>query len=142
MTLEEKRAWIQMVVSVVAYAIYAVVVVGRADGRPLTEVPYVAALLVTIVAGIVAAIVIEIASGVFTPRASLRTDERDRQIGRRGEQIGHSFVVIGAVAAMLMAMAGWNGFWIANTIYLCFVLSTVLASIAKIGMYRGGLPQW
>jgi hypothetical protein len=39
---------------------------------------------------------------------------RDKEIGRLGEYTGQSFVVIGAVAAMLMAMAGWDHFWIAT----------------------------
>lgn len=51
-------------------------------------------------------------------------------------------MVIGAVAAMLMAMAGWDRFWIANVIYLCFFLSAILGSVTKVIGYRKGLPQW
>lgn len=40
--------------------------------------------------------------------------------------VGQSFVVIGGVAALLMAMAEWEHFWIANVIYLAFVLSAIL----------------
>jgi hypothetical protein len=43
---------------------------------------------------------------------------------------------------MLMALAEWDWFWIANVIYLCFVLSAVLGSVAKIIMYRKSMPQW
>jgi len=53
-----------------------------------------------------------------------------------------SFVIIGAVAAMLMAMAGWDRFWIANVIYLCFFLSAILGSITKIIAYRKPFQQW
>jgi hypothetical protein len=56
------------------------------------------------------------------PGASRLKDARDQQIGQLGDYVGSSFVVIGAVAAMLMAMAGWDRFWIANVIYLCFFL--------------------
>jgi hypothetical protein len=141
-THEEKRAWIRLVVSVIAYVAYAIIVVGRADGRPLPDVPYAAALLWSVGAAIAASIVIEIALGVFNPRASRATDERDREIGRLGDQTGQAFVVIGALAAMLMAMADWDRFWIANVIYLCFALSAVLGGITKIIVYRGSLPQW
>jgi drug/metabolite transporter (DMT)-like permease len=141
-THEEKRAWIRLVVSAIGYATYVIIIVGRADGRPLPDVPYAATLLWTIGAAIAAAIVVEIALGVFNPRASRTTDERDRAIGRLGEQTGQSFVVIGALAAMLMAMADWDRFWIANVIYLCFALSAVLGDITKIIVYRGRLPQW
>jgi hypothetical protein len=140
MTHQEKRAWIMLVVAVIAYTTYTIIILGRAHGRPLTDVPYAAAMLWSIGAAILANIVLDmLTSGRRRARIS---DVRDKQIGRTGEHIGQSFVILGAVAAMLMAMAGWHRFWIANVIYLCFVLSSVLASIAKIGMYHGRLPQW
>ena len=33
-------------------------------------------------------------------------------------------------------------FWIANALYLGFVLSALLGSVTKIGLYRRGLPPW
>ena len=142
MTHQEKRAWIMLVVSAAAYAGYAATVLGRADGRDLVAVPYAASLLWTVGSAIVASIVVEIVLGIANPRASRLADARDKQIGQFGEYVGQSFVVIGAVAAMLMAMAGWDHFWIANVIYLCFVLSAVLSSVTKIISYRGSFPQW
>ncbi|MEV0151426.1 MULTISPECIES: hypothetical protein [unclassified Nonomuraea] len=142
MTHQEKRAWIRLVVALVAYAAYAVVIAGRADGRPPAEVPYVAALLWSVGGAIAASILAEIVMGLVNPRASRVADVRDREIARFGEHIGQSFVVIGAVAAMLMAMAGWERFWIANAVYLCFVLSAVLGGLAKIIVYRRSMPQW
>jgi hypothetical protein len=141
-THEEKRAWIRLVVTVIAYATYVIIIVGRADGRPLTDVPYAATVLWTVGGAIAAAIVLEIALGVFNPRASRTTDERDRAIGRLGDQTGQAFAAIGGLAAMLMAMAEWDYFWIANVIYLCFALSSVLGDVTKIIVYRGSLPQW
>jgi hypothetical protein len=96
----------------------------------------------TVGAAIVASILAEIAMAVSNPRASRLTDDRDREIGRLGEHVGQSFVVIGAVAAMGMAMARWDPFWTANVIYLCFVLSAVLSGITKVVVYRRSLPQW
>ena len=142
MTHQEKRAWIMLVVSVAAYAVYASTLVGRANGRPLPDVSYAGALLSAVGASIVASIVAEIALGIFTPGASRAKDVRDREIGRFGDYAGQSFVIIGAVAAMLMAMAEWDRFWIANAIYLCFVLSAALGSVAKVVMYRRTFPQW
>jgi hypothetical protein len=142
MTHEEKRAWIQLLVSVVAYAVYVAIVLSRADGRPLPEVPYAATLLWTVGAAIVASIVIEIALAVVNPRASRVSDVRDREIGQLGERTGQAFVVIGAVAAMLMALAEWDWFWIANVVYLCFMLSAVLSGVTKVVVYRRSFPQW
>jgi drug/metabolite transporter (DMT)-like permease len=142
MAHEEKRAWIGLVLAVLGYAAYVGIIVSRTDGRALSEVPYVGAMLWTIGGGIVAAILAEIVMAVVNPRASRVKDQRDREIGRLGGYMGQSFVVIGAVAAMLMAMADWDGFWIANVIYLCFVLSAVLGGIAKVFAYRRDFSQW
>jgi hypothetical protein len=131
-----------LVVSTVAYGVYAGIILSRADGQPLPQVPYAATLLWTIGASILASIVLEIALGVVNPRASRLRDDRDRQIGRLGDYTGQFFVIIGATAAMLMAMAGWDRFWIANVIYLCFFLSAVLGAATKIIAYRKSFPQW
>jgi hypothetical protein len=141
-THQEKRAWIMLVVSTVAYGVYAGIILSRADGQPLPQVPYAATLLWTIGASILASIVLEISLGVVNPRASRLKDDRDRQIGRLGDYTGQFFVIIGAAAAMLMAMAGWDRFWIANVIYLCFFLSAVLGAATKIIAYRKSFPQW
>jgi hypothetical protein len=142
MTHEEKRAWLRLFAGVIAYVAYLIIILGRANGQPLPEVPYATALLWTIGAGIAGAIVAEIGLAAVIPGASRARDVRDREIGRRGDHIGQSFVVIGGVAAMLMAMADWHQFWIANVIYLCFALSSLLGSVAKVVVYRRGLPTW
>ncbi|GIF72362.1 hypothetical protein [Asanoa siamensis] len=142
MTLEQRRAWIRLVVAVLGYAVYLVVVLGRAAGEPLASVSYGGPLLWTVGGAIAAAILAEIAFAVANPRASQLKDDRDREIGRLGDQAGHPFVVIGAVAAMLMAIVDWAPFWIANVIYLCFVLSAVVGGIAKVVVYRGSVPEW
>ncbi|WP_101613411.1 hypothetical protein [Amycolatopsis sp. BJA-103] len=142
MALEEKRAWIMLVVTVFAYAAYLIVVLGGARSGPLVDVPYVAPLLWTIGAAIVASIVLHIAASIASPRDAGRKDQRDREIGRFGEHVGQSFVVIGGVAALVMAMAELDHFWIANTVYLAFVLSSLLGSIAKIAAYRRGFQTW
>ncbi|MEU4245725.1 hypothetical protein [Actinoplanes sp. NPDC026619] len=142
MTHDEKRAWIRLIVAVLGYSAYLAVLASRAGGHPLSAVPYAGVLLWTVGAAIVASILAEIGMAVVVPGASRAIDEHDREIGRLGDHVGQSFVVIGAVAAMLMAMAGWDRFWIANVIYLCFVLSAVLGGVTKVVVYRRSLPQW
>ena len=142
MTHTEKRAWIRLVVAVLGYAVYLVVILTGRDGRPLASVPYERTLLWTVGAAIVASILAEAVMAAADRGASRLTDDRDREIGRLGDHVGQAFVVIGAVAAMLMAMADWDGFWIANVIYLCFVLSAVLAGVTKVIVYRRSLPEW
>ena len=142
MSYEEKRAWIMAVVSIAAYAVYVAIIVQRADGIELAEVSYVATLLWSVGASIVVTIVLNIAVAIAAPKGGDRKDQRDREIGRFGDYIGQSFLVLGAVAALLMSMAEWRYFWIANVIYLAFVLSSLLGSLAKIVAYRRGFPPW
>ena len=140
MAFEEKRAWALGVIAVLGYAVYAVVVLSRMNGRPLAEVPYIGAALWTMGLGIVAGIVSGIWFGVAARDEGLQADERDREIGRFGDHVGQSFVVIGGVSAMVLAMAEAAHFWIANVLYLCFVLAAVLGSAAKVVAYRRGMP--
>ncbi|MBB2948539.1 hypothetical protein FB565_008322 [Actinoplanes lutulentus] len=142
MAHEEKRAWIRLVVAVLGYGVYLAVVLSGSGGRPVHEVAYASALLISVGAAIAAAVAAETAWAALAPGASRASDERDREIGRLGDHVGQAFVVIGAVAAMLMAMAEIDHFWIANVIYLGFVLSAILGGIAKVVVYRTGVPQW
>ncbi|MCR6484578.1 hypothetical protein M8542_17270 [Amycolatopsis sp. OK19-0408] len=140
MTHEEKRAWILGIGAIASYAVYLVVVLGRTGGRPLAEVPYVAPLLWTIGVSIVAGIVASILAAVISRDGE--SDQRDREIGRFGDHVGHSFVVVGAVAALLLAVIRAPHFWIANAVYLAFTLSAILGSVARIFAYRRGFQPW
>lgn len=140
--LEEKRAWIMLVVSVAAYAVYLAIVLGRAGQVPLAEVPYVSPLLWSIGGAIVAAMVLHIAVTIAGPREDAKTDQRDREINRFGQNIGNSFVVIGALAAMVLSLTEAKHFWIANAVYLAFVVAAILECVAKIFAYRKGFHPW
>lgn len=142
MEFQEKRAWLMALVSVAAYACYLVAVVaGRGSGE-LSQAPYVAALLWTVGAAIVANVVLQIPLAAASRGDAGTRDERDREIDRFGEHVGQSFLVIGGVGALVLAMAQAEHFWIANALYLAFVLSAVLGSIARIAAYRGGFQPW
>lgn len=142
MSFEEKSAWIMGVVAAGSYAVYLAIVLGLAGTMPLADLPYVAPLLWTIGASIGISIALHAVIGIFSPREAGEKDQRDREIYRFGEYIGQSFVVIGGVVALLMAMAEVQHFWIANVIYLTFVLSAILGSVAKVVAYRRGFQPW
>jgi len=142
MGAEERSAWIMLVVSLAAYAIYVALILGQARSIPLQEVPYVPLMLWTIGGAIVASILLNIIASIILRDGREKKDQRDREIYRFGEYIGQSFLVIGGVAALVMAMAEFPYFWIANSVYLAFVLSAALASVAKVIGYRRGLPAW
>jgi hypothetical protein len=140
--LEEKRAWIMALVTAVTYVTYLVIILSRMGDGPAGETPYVAALLWTVGVAIAVTMVLSIAAEATTPKDSRKKDERDREIERFGEYIGHSFAAIGGVSALVMAMAEVDHFWIANAVYLAFALSGLLASVAKIFAYRRGFQSW
>ncbi|WDR06883.1 hypothetical protein PSQ90_05385 [Devosia rhodophyticola] len=141
MSWEEKSTWIMGVVSVVGYAVYlSLVLPAVPSAGGLADAPYVASMLWTIGGAIIASIILHILAAVISPQDANTKDQRDREIYRAGEYIGQSFVVIGALSAMILAMLDMDQFWIANAVYLCFVLSGVLSTIAKIAMYRGFHP--
>lgn len=142
MSFEEKSAWIMGVVAAGSYAVYLAIVLGLTGTMPLADFPYVAPLLWTIGASIGISIALHAVIGIFLPREAGKKDQRDREIYRFGEYIGQSFVVIGGVVALLMAMAEVQHFWIANVIYLTFVLSAILGSVAKVVAYRRGFQPW
>jgi hypothetical protein len=142
MSFEEKNTWVYALVSVGAFAAYLVTILGRAQGIPVSQVPYVGPMLWSIGAAIVASIVGRIVIAVVWPRDADRTDQRDKEIYRFGEYVGRWFVVIGAVAALVLAMAEVDHFWIANELYLAFVLSALLSSAAKLVAYRRGFQLW
>ncbi len=111
---------------------------GRVLSTPVARVPYIAVLVWTIVASVLATIAGPVLLESARPSDSRRADIRDKEIHRSGEYAGRWFLVAGA-AALLMAMAKWDYFWIANVIYLGFVLWAVAGSALKLVAYRRGL---
>jgi len=142
MAHQEKRAWIMLVVTLVVYPGYVVLVLRNAAGAPLVDATYASTLLWSIGIAIAANIVLDIATSLGTPRSEYKADARDKEIARVGDLTGQSLLVVGAVAAMVLAMIEADQFWIANVLYLGFVLSAVLGSLAKIAGYRDGFQTW
>lgn len=80
-------------------------------------------------------------SGGPTRRAAAepyRVDDRDREIDRIATARTFLVLVAGALAALGMALAEWPHFWIANVIYLAFVLQAVSSAAVKLVVYRRG----
>jgi hypothetical protein len=136
---EEKGTWVYLVTSAAAYLVYLAIMRGRVASTPVDQVPYVAVLLWTCGASIVANMAGRMLVEMARPSDSRRADVRDKEIYRSGEYASRWFLVAGAAAAMLMAMAKWDYFWIANVIYLGFVLWAVAGSALKLVACRRGL---
>ena len=139
MSYEEKGTWVYLVTSAGAYAVYLVIILGRLQDTPVAQVPYAWVLLWTVGASIVASMVGRTIVETARPSESRRGDVRDKEIYRFGEYASRWFVVGGAAAGFFMAVAKLDYFWIANVIYLGFVLWAVVGSAIKLVAYRRGL---
>jgi len=142
MTFDERNTWVFAVVAVGAYLAYVAVVLSSAGDGPLAKAPYVKSMLWTIGGSVLVSIAAQIVISMRWPEDAGRRDQRDEQINRFGEFIGQSFVVIGGIIALILSMLEVAHFWIANAIYLCFVLSALLGSLAKLAAYRRGYHPW
>lgn len=142
MGTEERNAWAMLVLGVLTVSAYVVLVLGSADGAPIEDVNYQPIMLWVIGIAIAIGIAVGITNGVLAHLKGERpdADERDRAISRFGTNISQAFLVIGGLAALLMAMAEWEWFWIANTLFFGFALSGILEGVAKVTAYRRGLP--
>ncbi len=143
MVYEERNIWASLIVSIVGVGVYVVLVLQQAAGGSVAEVDWVPLMLWTIGGAIVVTIIARILLEIVFPSEQTKPDQRDKEIERTGERVGNSFVVIGALAALIMSWLELDWFWIANVIYLCFVLSAILSSITRLVAYRtGGFQSW
>ena len=139
MSYEEKGTWVYLVTSAGAYVVYLVIILGRVMTTPVAEVRYAPVLLWTTLASIVASVAGRTLVETARPSDSRRRDVRDKEIYRFGEYVSRWFVVGGATGGFALALAQSDYFWIANVIYLGFVLWAVVGSVVKLVAYRRGL---
>jgi hypothetical protein len=139
MSYEEKGVWAYLLSSAGAYIAYLVIVVPRLLHTSAAHVSYQPPLVVTTIASVIAATVIRSVLEMARPSDSNKADVRDRDIARFGEHTSRWCIVGGATAGLIGAWARWDYFWIANVIYLGFVLWAVVGSMLRLVAYRRGL---
>jgi len=149
MPFEEKISWVNAVVAVVVPVAYFVIMLGRLGDTPAADISYQWPLLTAIGTSIVLTIVGAILTGIGTGiSAELRgrsasgeidrKDERDKQISRHGDLIGFYVSSVGMVGVLALTMFEYEYFWIANALYLSFVVGTLVGSVVKIVSYHRG----
>ncbi|WP_433267307.1 hypothetical protein ACQPZF_01110 [Actinosynnema sp. CS-041913] len=138
MSYEEKGVWVYLAVTLVTYAAYLVLLLGRGVGGALADVSYVPLMLWTIGTSIVLSVVGRIAFEIAKPSDSQRGDVRDREIDRRGEYVGGLVAMVGMVAPFALTMAEVRHFWIANAMYAVFTVAAVVGAAVKLVAYRRG----
>ena len=149
MPFEEKITWVSAVVTVVVPIAYFTIVLGRLGDTSAADIAYQKPLLFAIGASIVLTIIGAILTGIGTGiSAELRgrsasddidrKDERDKRISRHGDLIGLYVSSAGVVVALALTMLKADYFWIANALYLAFVIGTLVGTTVKLVAYRRG----
>ncbi|HSW43896.1 MAG TPA: hypothetical protein VLM76_15470 [Patescibacteria group bacterium] len=142
MAFLEKSNWVVLVVGVPTLLVYLLVVVPQVLGGPITEVTWVEPMIVTIVAFVAANVLGNVVAAASNPREADKNDERDREIDRFGERVGNWLIVAGSIAALVLAMARADHFWIANAVFLGGLVGALLSSVTKIAAYHGPFQRW
>ena len=149
MPFEEKMTWVSGVVAVVVPLAYFIIMLGRLQDTSASaiayQVPLIVAVVASIVLNIVGAIAVSIGAGISAELHGRkaedeieRKDERDKSIARRGDLIGFYVSSVGLVGALILTMTEADYFWIANTIYLAFVVGSVVGTVVKLVAYHRG----
>lgn len=139
MGFEEKNVWLYGLTTLVTTVIYCLTILNRSRGIPLVETAYIAPMIWSIGAAIILSIIGHILMAILWPKEADKKDIRDKEIEQFGDYAGQVFLVMGGLCAMILAMVKANHFWIANAVYLCFALSSLLSSAVKIHAYRRGI---
>ncbi|WP_285777471.1 hypothetical protein [Microtetraspora sp. NBRC 13810] len=138
MSIEEKRVWIYAMVAIGVPVVYFAIILGRLRTTGADEIAYAGPMLTAIVVAIAANVGANIVAGMLSPKEANRRDERDADIQLYGRRPEFYVLAVGVVAALGLTLAEFAHFWIANTIYLAFVLSALTSSAARIVAYRRG----
>lgn len=143
MVYEERNIWSSLIVSVIGMAVYTVLVLQQAAGAPVEDVDWVPLMLWTIGLSIAAAIVVSIVWGIFAgmrdPDGVGTSDQRDRDISHMGARVGQAFLVIAGLGVIIECAFELDWFWIANTMFYGFAVSSIVGGIASVIAYRRGL---
>lgn len=139
MSFEEKGVWIYAFIAVVLPAVYFAAVLGQLRHTAAAAIEYQAPLIAAIGGAIVLSIAAHIVVAMASPDDAGKRDQRDKDINRFGEYVGGIVLGVAAIVPFVLTLVEVDHFWIANTIYLAFIMSAVSGSVVKIVAYRRGL---
>jgi hypothetical protein len=140
MPFEEKYTWVQLVVMAIVPIAYFAVVLPQLATTPAAEIAYqVLTIVGTIVMSIGTAVSAEIRAPGSAENLEIdRKDERDHDIGRRGELAGYYVASAGMVVVLVLTMMQFAYFWIASVLYLSFASAAIVSAAVKLVAYRRG----
>ena len=140
----ERNSWIGLITAVISIGVYVALVAPQLATTPVGDIDWAQPMLWTIGGGIVVTIFFSIIWGTLVRmrHADDRPveDVRDRDISQMGSRVGQAFLVIGILGALVLCAVTAEWFWIANTLYVASALSALIDVIARVIVYRAGMP--
>lgn len=139
MSFQAKSTGVVMAAMVLAYSWYGLSVYRLAQGVPVSTVRYQPLVLIVVVPLIVVAIVGHIMISAMNPSEADSTDERDRDIARRGAVVGGWVLAVASVTALFASMAEVEHFWIAHLLIAGLVLAELADGARRLATYQQGI---
>ncbi len=131
MSFQEKSAWVLGIVTLLVGAVYGGIL-WQAEGlfTPMLMLPM-------IVLFIMLTIVFHIVAALLNPRAADTTDDRDREIERKGDAAGG--YITGGFMLLIMALAMITNHWmIANLAFIGMLAAELVKALWRVTLYRLG----
>jgi hypothetical protein len=139
MTFRELSALAMTIILLLVYGWYSVDLVAEWRVIPVAEIAYEGRLLGMVVFLVALIIVAHIVLAAFNSKTALEDgDERDQLIELKGEARSGLIVGMAAIAAMLLAIAQFDTFYIAHMLLAGLVLSEIFKGVLVLISYRLG----
>ncbi|ALJ20731.1 hypothetical protein [Microbacterium sp. No. 7] len=140
----ERNTWSGLIAGIAGIAVYVAIVAPQLGSRPAGEIDWLWPMVWTVGGAIVVSIVLGIVWGIVAgardPEERHVEDVRDRDIARLGDRVGQAFLVLAMVGTIALCAVSAEWFWIANTVYAGLALSSIVGGVARVIVYRGGMP--
>ena len=149
MPFEEKMTWVSGLAMIVVAIVYFAIMAGRLQSASAADIAYQVPLIVAMVASVVLIVIGAIIMAVGTSVSATirgrkpedeieRKDERDKTIRRHGDLVGYCVASAGMVGVLILTMLEADYFWIANALYLSFVVAMAVSTVVKLVAYHRG----
>ncbi|PKI89636.1 hypothetical protein CW368_12640 [Actinomycetales bacterium SN12] len=142
MVYHERVAWSSLIGTTVSTGLYLFLLIGF-RATPIEQSDWLWAMLWALGFGIGLSIVLSITWSIIAgrrdPAAASASDIRDRDISRMSGRVEHALLVLAGVAVLSLCAFRVDVFWVAQTMFAGFVVSSFIGGIARVIAYRRGL---
>jgi hypothetical protein len=139
MSFQAKSTIVMLTALIVSYGWYGLQVFRLAADNSVDMVKYQPLVLIVVVPLVAIATIGQIVISALNPSEADSSDERDREIARRGSVIGGWIVSVAAIGVLFAAMAEVSHFWIFHLLLAGLVLAEVIDWTWRLVLYRRGI---